>query len=43
MHEYERISKFLNIITLLLERQEKLLQHINDLDEYIEILEKIGA
>ena len=24
-------SKFLNIITLLLERQEKLLQHINDL------------
>ena len=35
-------SKFLNIITLLLERQEKLLQHINDLDEYIEILEGLN-
>ena len=32
-------SKFLNVITLLLERQEKLLQHINDLEEYVEILE----
>ena len=35
-------SKFLNIITLLLERQEKLLQHINDLDEYIEVLEGVN-
>ena len=35
-------SKFLNVITLLLERQEKLLQHINDLEEYVEILEGIN-
>ena len=35
-------SKFLNVITLLLERQEKLLQHINDPEEYVEILEGIN-
>ena len=35
-------SKFLNVITLLLERQEKLLRHIGDLEEYIEVLENLN-
>ena len=34
-------SKLINIVATLLERQERLLQHIGDLEEYIEVLENI--
>ena len=35
-------SKLINIVANLLERQERLLQHIGDLEEYIEVLENIN-
>ena len=35
-------NKLINIVATLLERQERLLQHINDLEEYIEVLENFN-
>jgi len=38
----DNANKLINIVATLLERQERLLQHIGDLEEYIEILENIN-
>ena len=35
----DNANKLINIVATLLERQERLLQHIGDLEEYIEVLE----
>ena len=37
----DNANKLINIVATLLERQERLLQHIGDLEEYIEVLENI--
>ena len=38
----DNANKLINIVATLLERQERLLQHIGDLEEYIEVLEGIN-
>ena len=38
----DNANKLINIVATLVERQERLLQHIGDLEEYIEILENIN-
>ena len=38
----DNANKLINIVATLLERQERLLQHIGDLEEYIEVLESIN-
>ena len=38
----DNANKLINIVATLLERQERFLQHISDLEEYIEILESIN-
>ena len=38
----DNANKLINIVATLLERQERLLQHIGDLEEYIEVLENIN-
>jgi len=38
----DNANKLINIVATLFERQERLLQHIGDLEEYIEILENIN-
>ena len=38
----DNANKLINIVSTLLERQERLLQHIGDLEEYIEVLENIN-
>ena len=35
-------GKLINIISTLMEKQETLLQHIGELEEYIDILESMG-
>jgi len=41
-NKMDSANKLINIVATLLERQERLLQHIGDLEEYIEILENIN-
>ena len=41
-NKMDNANKLINIVATLLERQERLLQHIGDLEEYIEILENIN-
>jgi len=38
----ENINKLIDVINKLMERQEKLLNHVGDLEEYIEILEAMN-
>ena len=38
----DNASKLINIISTLMEKQETLLQHIGELEEYIDILESMG-
>ncbi len=38
----DNANKLINIVATLLDRQERLLQHIGDLEEYIEVLENIN-
>ena len=38
----DNANKLINIVATLLERQERLLQHIGDLEEYIEVLENLN-
>ena len=38
----DNASKLINIISDLMEKQERLLQHIGDLEEYIEVLENLN-
>ena len=38
----DNASKLINIISKLMEKQETLLQHIGDLEEYIEVLEHMN-
>lgn len=38
----ENANKLINIVATLLERQERLLQHVNDLEEYIDVLENLN-
>ena len=38
----DNANKLINNVSTLLERQERLLQHIGDLEEYIEVLENIN-
>ena len=38
----DNANKLINIVATLLERQERLLQHIGDLEEYIEVIENIN-
>ena len=38
----DNANKLINIVTTLLEGQERLLQHIGDLEEYIEVLENLN-
>ena len=38
----DNASKLINIISNLMEKQEALLQHIGDLEEYIEVLENLN-
>ena len=41
-NKMDNANKLINIVATLFERQERLLQHIGDLEEYIEILENIN-
>lgn len=38
----DNASKLINIISDLMEKQERLLHHIGDLEEYIEVLENLN-
>ncbi|HIF14770.1 MAG TPA: hypothetical protein EYQ86_05390 [Bacteroidetes bacterium] len=38
----DNANKLINIVATLLEGQERLLQHIGDLEEYIEVLENLN-
>ena len=38
----DNAGKLINIISTLMEKQETLLQHIGELEEYIDILESMG-